>query len=179
MQGVDPAKVAEALRLALAEVVGPVVRESVRAALGEDNEARARRSSPSWHSVLPDGRLPHERPAHRLAAHDRARRLVRARRVSGPRSSRIWSALVAYLVRARRVSALVAYLVTLGAPAWLTDALGDAGPTLVVPFVLAAVYALLRWAEPRLPAPIARVLLGSARPPTYTAIEPEGRHRAV
>ncbi|MGW5647508.1 hypothetical protein [Saccharopolyspora sp. NPDC003762] len=64
-------------------------------------------------------------------------------------------------------SALVAYLVTLGAPVWLVDALGDAGPTLIVPLVLAAVYALLRWAEPRLPTPFARVLLGSARPPTY------------
>ncbi|MEV0057983.1 hypothetical protein AB0H34_46780 [Saccharopolyspora shandongensis] len=81
-------------------------------------------------------------------------------------------------------SALVAYLVTLGAPAWLIDGLGDAGPTLVVPLVLAAVYALLRWAEPRLPASIARILLGSARPPTYTPPDPAnesgtGRHRAV
>ncbi|WP_190821484.1 hypothetical protein [Saccharopolyspora pogona] len=64
-------------------------------------------------------------------------------------------------------SALVAWLVTAGAPDWLTDPLGDAGPTLVVPIVLAAVYTLLRWAEPRLSAPIARILLGSARPPTY------------
>lgn len=41
MQGIDPAAVADALRPALAEVVGPVVAESVRAALGEDNEAQA------------------------------------------------------------------------------------------------------------------------------------------
>ncbi|SDZ51054.1 N-acetylmuramoyl-L-alanine amidase [Saccharopolyspora shandongensis] len=37
----DPAKVAAALRPVLAEVVGPVVRESVKAALGEDNAAQA------------------------------------------------------------------------------------------------------------------------------------------
>lgn len=65
-------------------------------------------------------------------------------------------------------SAVIAALVTAGAPAWLVDGLGDAGPTLVVPIVLGVVYALLRWAEPRLPVPIARVLLGSARPPKYT-----------
>ncbi|MGI8308796.1 hypothetical protein [Saccharopolyspora hattusasensis] len=64
-------------------------------------------------------------------------------------------------------SALVAWLVTAGAPDWITDPLGDAGPTLVVPIVLAAVYTLLRWAEPRLSALIARILLGSARRPTY------------
>lgn len=64
-------------------------------------------------------------------------------------------------------SALVAYLVTLGAPTWIIDALGDAGPTLVVPVVLGAVYSLLRWVEPRLPAWLARLLLGSATPPSY------------
>ncbi|MER5388384.1 N-acetylmuramoyl-L-alanine amidase [Saccharopolyspora sp. NPDC002686] len=37
----DPAKVAAALRPMLAEVVGPVVAESVRAALGADNQAQA------------------------------------------------------------------------------------------------------------------------------------------
>ncbi|MGI8308808.1 hypothetical protein [Saccharopolyspora hattusasensis] len=36
------------------------------------------------------------------------------------------------------------------APDWLTDPLGDAGPTLVVPLVLGAVYALLRKAEPHM-----------------------------
>ena len=39
--GVDPSAVAEAMRPVLAEVVGPVVRESVSAALGEDNDAQA------------------------------------------------------------------------------------------------------------------------------------------
>lgn len=41
MQGIDPAKFAEALRPVLAEVVGPVVAESVRAALGADNQDQA------------------------------------------------------------------------------------------------------------------------------------------
>ncbi|SDZ44899.1 hypothetical protein SAMN05216215_10752 [Saccharopolyspora shandongensis] len=80
-------------------------------------------------------------------------------------------------------SAVIAALVTAGAPAWLVDGLGDAGPTLVVPVVLAAVYALLRWAEPRLPVPISRVLLGSARPPIYASPDSAdesdaGRHRS-
>ncbi|PKW12610.1 hypothetical protein [Saccharopolyspora spinosa] len=64
-------------------------------------------------------------------------------------------------------SALIAWLITVGAPDWLTDPLGDAGNTLVVPVVLAAVYALLRKAEPHLPPWATRVLLGSNTPPTY------------
>ncbi|QIZ36589.1 hypothetical protein [Saccharopolyspora sp. ASAGF58] len=64
-------------------------------------------------------------------------------------------------------SALIALLITTGTPDWLTDPLGDAGNTLVVPVVLGGVYALLRWAEPHLPAWAARVLPGSNTPPTY------------
>lgn len=64
-------------------------------------------------------------------------------------------------------SAIVTYLATLGAPQSLVDALGDAGPTLVVPLILGAVYAGLRALEPRLPAWLTRVLLGSARRPVY------------
>ncbi|MGI8308782.1 hypothetical protein [Saccharopolyspora hattusasensis] len=64
-------------------------------------------------------------------------------------------------------SALVAWLVTAGAPDWLTDPLGDAGLTLVVPIVLAAVYAGLRKVEPHLPPWATRVLLGSNTPPSY------------
>ncbi|MEV5543129.1 hypothetical protein AB0L13_40540 [Saccharopolyspora shandongensis] len=77
-------------------------------------------------------------------------------------------------------SALVAYLVTLGASAWLVDGLGDAGPMLVVPFVLAAVYALLRWAEPHLPPWLTRIVLGSNTPPTYdppAKSHPHAKHR--
>ncbi|MEV4648314.1 hypothetical protein [Saccharopolyspora sp. NPDC049357] len=65
-------------------------------------------------------------------------------------------------------SALVAYLVTLGAPVRLVDGLGDAGPTLVVPLVLAAVYAGIRRLEPHLPPVLTHVLLGSNRPPSYS-----------
>lgn len=64
-------------------------------------------------------------------------------------------------------SALIAYLVTLGAPDWLTRPLGDAADVLVVPVVLGAVYALLRWAEPRMPAWLTRLLIGSTTRPNY------------
>ncbi|MEV5538466.1 hypothetical protein AB0L13_16545 [Saccharopolyspora shandongensis] len=74
-------------------------------------------------------------------------------------------------------STLVAYLVTLGAPAWLVDALGDAGPTLVVPLVLAAVYAGLRRIEPHMSPLLTRILLGSNTPPDYPPAS-TGRHAA-
>jgi len=69
-------------------------------------------------------------------------------------------------------SAVIAWLVARGLPAPVTDALAGLGDTLIVPAVLAAVYALLRWAEPRLPAWLARLLLGSARPPVYRGHAP-------
>lgn len=69
-------------------------------------------------------------------------------------------------------SALVAWLVKLGVPAAVTDAVAGLGEALVFPAALAAVYALLRWAEPRVPAWLARVLLGSARPPVYRGHAP-------
>ncbi|MEU5848927.1 hypothetical protein [Saccharopolyspora shandongensis] len=65
-------------------------------------------------------------------------------------------------------STLVAYLVRLGAPEWLTEPLGSASDVLVVPLVLGAVYVLLRAIEPHLPAWLTRLLLGSARQPMYT-----------
>jgi len=69
-------------------------------------------------------------------------------------------------------SALVAYLVTAGAPEWLTQPLGAAGDVLVVPVVLGAVYALLRAVEPHLPAWLTRLLLGSTKPPVYRLDSP-------
>ncbi|MGW1680567.1 hypothetical protein [Saccharopolyspora sp. NPDC002376] len=66
-------------------------------------------------------------------------------------------------------SALVAYLVTLGAPDWLVNALGDAGPTLAVPMILGTVYAGLRALEPRMPAWLTRIVLGSNTPPIYSS----------
>ncbi|MEV5721172.1 hypothetical protein AB0L41_45525 [Amycolatopsis mediterranei] len=64
-------------------------------------------------------------------------------------------------------SAGVAYLVALGLPAWLTEPANGLGQTAAVPIVLGAVYAGLRWLEPRVPSWLARFLLGSSRPPTY------------
>lgn len=64
-------------------------------------------------------------------------------------------------------SALVAWLVSLGVPQAVTDALGGLGQTVVVPLVLAAVYAALRAVEPHLPDWLTRLLLGSAKVPTY------------
>ncbi|MBB5155098.1 hypothetical protein [Saccharopolyspora phatthalungensis] len=46
-----------------------------------------------------------------------------------------------------------------------------AGDVLVVPLVLGAVYALLRWAEPQMPPWLTRILLGSNTPPTYPPTE--------
>lgn len=66
-------------------------------------------------------------------------------------------------------AALVAWLVSLGLPPAVTDAVAGLVDVLVVPVVLAAVYALLRWAEQRLPLWLVVVLLGSARQPVYPA----------
>lgn len=64
-------------------------------------------------------------------------------------------------------SALVAWLISHGVPTAVTDAASGLVEPLLVPLVLAAVYAALRWLEPRLPAWLAVVLIGSARTPTY------------
>lgn len=64
-------------------------------------------------------------------------------------------------------AAVVAWLVTLGLPAELAQALAG-GEEFVVSVVLAGVYALLRWVEPKLPDWATRILLGSAKPPVYT-----------
>jgi hypothetical protein len=64
-------------------------------------------------------------------------------------------------------SALVAYFVTLGLPTWVTDLLGDASEQVVGVVILAVVYPVLRWLEVRTPDWLSRLLMGSARPPTY------------
>lgn len=69
-------------------------------------------------------------------------------------------------------AALVAWLVTLGVPTYVTDALDGAGALVVVPIVLGVVYPILRAAEARLPDWLTRVLLGSPRPPTYRNNKP-------
>ncbi|WP_075846552.1 hypothetical protein [Saccharomonospora sp. CUA-673] len=64
-------------------------------------------------------------------------------------------------------AALVAWFVGLGLPAEFADTLGGLADELIVPAALAGVYALVRWVEPRLPQWLARLLLGSSRPPAY------------
>lgn len=63
---------------------------------------------------------------------------------------------------------VVAWLVGLGLPeeagGWLYGALD----VLILPAVLGAVYAAIRWAEPRTPVWLRRVLAGSTRTPSYT-----------
>ncbi|WP_328609102.1 DUF6519 domain-containing protein [Amycolatopsis sp. NBC_00345] len=63
---------------------------------------------------------------------------------------------------------LVAWLVSLGLPASMTDWLGGLGNQLIVPVVLAVVYALLRRLEPTMPPWLTRLLIGSNRPPSYS-----------
>ncbi|WP_158852840.1 hypothetical protein [Saccharothrix deserti] len=69
-------------------------------------------------------------------------------------------------------SALVAWLISLGTPPYLTDALGGAAELLVVPILVGVVYPLARSVEARLPDWLTRVLLGSAKPPTYPDTRP-------
>lgn len=64
-------------------------------------------------------------------------------------------------------AALVAWLVSLKLPTAVTEAVAGLGDVLVVPVALGAVYTLLRWLEPRLPAWLAVLFLGSARRPSY------------
>lgn len=62
---------------------------------------------------------------------------------------------------------LVAWLVSFGLPASMTDWLGGLGNQVMVPIVLAIVYALLRRLEPLMPPWLTRLLIGSNRPPSY------------
>lgn len=64
-------------------------------------------------------------------------------------------------------AAVVAWLVSLGLPESFADELNGLAGTLLVPLVLTAVYAGVRWVEPHLPDWLSRLLTGSARTPTY------------
>jgi hypothetical protein len=64
-------------------------------------------------------------------------------------------------------STLLAWLVSLGVPDFVTNALGPAGDLVVLPILVGAVYPLLRWIEPKLPDWLTRIVLGSARSPSY------------
>lgn len=67
-------------------------------------------------------------------------------------------------------SVIVLQLVKLGLPdaaaGWLSSSPVVEKATDLV--ALAAVYAFVRWVEPRLPAGLVRILLGSVKQPTYT-----------
>lgn len=64
-------------------------------------------------------------------------------------------------------AALVAWLVSLGLPAAVTDWLSGLGGRVTELVALAVVYVAVRYVEPHLPSWLARVLLGSPTPPTY------------
>jgi hypothetical protein len=67
-------------------------------------------------------------------------------------------------------SVFVLWLVSVGLPQSFTDWLSsDQVVTQVVQVVsVAVVYGFVRWVEPHIPDWLTRVLLGSAKPPTYT-----------
>ena len=73
-------------------------------------------------------------------------------------------------------AALVAWLASLGAPTYLTTALGSATELVVLPIVLGVVYPLLRSIEPRLPDWLTRILLGSPQPPSYLGTRQPPQH---
>lgn len=64
---------------------------------------------------------------------------------------------------------LVAWLVTLGLPASVTDTIAGFGQHAAEVVIAVVVYAVVRWIEPHIPDWLTRVLLGSAKPPTYGA----------
>jgi hypothetical protein len=76
-------------------------------------------------------------------------------------------------------AALVAWLVTLGVPTAVTDALSGLGELVLVPLALAAVYSALRWIEPHLPAWLTALLLGSNAQPRYGDVSAEELADAV
>lgn len=80
------------------------------------------------------------------------------------------TALVRTVVTAWWAS-VVTWLVGLGIPAPAADWLHGALDVIVLPTVLAVVYAAIRWVEPRLPVWLRRVLAGSTRTPTYTPLQ--------
>lgn len=70
-------------------------------------------------------------------------------------------------------SVLIAYLIAHGLPADLAATLSPLADTVLLPFVIAAYYTLVRWLEARpwWPALLSQVLLGSAQTPVYGAGE--------
>lgn len=69
-------------------------------------------------------------------------------------------------------ASVAAWLVGLGIPEAATEWVNDALDVVILPAVLAVVYAAIRWAEPRIPVWLRRALAGSTRTPSY---EPKPR----
>lgn len=69
-------------------------------------------------------------------------------------------------------ASVVAWLVGLGLPADAAEWLNGAVDVIILPTVLAVVYAAIRWIEPRIPVWLRRALAGSTRTPSY---EPKPR----
>lgn len=65
---------------------------------------------------------------------------------------------------------VVTWLVGLGLPEQAGTWLNGAVDVIILPAMLAVVYAAIRWAEPRTPVWLRRVLAGSTRTPTYTPL---------
>jgi hypothetical protein len=71
-------------------------------------------------------------------------------------------------------SAAIAYAVSLGLPDSVTAAVNGLGQTVLIPIVLALVYAFLRKVEAKLPPWATRLLLGSNQPPSYAPTGSDG-----
>ncbi|MCU1682713.1 MAG: hypothetical protein JWQ81_3452 [Amycolatopsis sp.] len=69
-------------------------------------------------------------------------------------------------------SALIAWLVTLGLPMSFTSTVSGLGNAVIMPLVLAAVYAALRQLEAKMPPWLTVLFLGSNRPPAYSDTPP-------
>jgi hypothetical protein len=68
-------------------------------------------------------------------------------------------------------ASVAAWLVGLGIPEAAAEWVNDALDVVILPAVLAVVYAAIRWAEPRIPDWLRWVLAGSTHTPTYRAAD--------
>lgn len=83
----------------------------------------------------------------------------------------LWGTVVAAILRA--VSPHLPGDLGAALATWLSS---ETTIALVTAAAIAAWYALWRWAEPRIPDWLTRLVLGSARPPAYAPVTPEGAH---
>lgn len=78
-------------------------------------------------------------------------------------------------------SVLIVWLVAHGLPADLAATLSPLAETVILPFVLAGYYALIRWLETQAwwPALLSQVLMGSAHVPDYDTGDHDPRPDSV